>query len=760
MSASAVLWGWLAASALDGGQAPEVAPAVAGLDGGTFEAPGGEVAGAPGPRDAAAGADLPPVGRAWGTVLAKGSRGAVVGARLVATLPSGATVSAEADDHGRFAMDVPCGRFDLAARAPGYEPVLLAGDACGEPARLVVRLPPRSNLPPYETVVVAPSGAPSVELRGPELTSTPGSLGDPFRAIESLPGVATVAWPAPIYAIRGSNPGNTGYFLDELQVPLLFHLLLGPAVIHPALFEGIDFYPGGYPARYGRFVAGIVAARTRAPPEERVRAVAEVRLYDAGALVSAPFPDDNGGVAVAFRYAYTGLLLSRFRDDLKLSYWDYQARAERRWRGWRLTLFVFGSSDDLRYHPSSFLGPGLGASDADLEDRYQNQQYLLRFHRASLRATRRLGGGQLSGHLAVGSDRSTAPLAQVFPVSLRSVSLLPRLAYQRPAAWGDWQTGLEAQLQWFRPWSTVEESGAWDLARRRAAALVAGYGAAAVRLGSRLTLTPGLRLDSYTISGTTKLDLGPRLAARLALDEQTWLAASGGRTSQAPSLTVQFPAAESFGLALLGLQTSWHGSLGLGTRRWVGFELEVTGFVQRYVLTDLRDPTLTEPDPLASDFLVRRDARAYGVEVMLRRPSSERLHGWLAYTWSKSERALGGGVIGPSDWDQRHILNLVAGYRLGRYSLGARLHAHSGQPKLVSGERAETFVRLPAYYQLDVRLERRFLFDTFSLDLYVEVVNTTMSRQVYGLKQDRQTGEIDEYSLRLILPSVGIRAEL
>jgi hypothetical protein len=208
------------------------------------------------------------------------------------------------------------------------------------------------------------------------------------------------------------------------------------------------------------------------------------------------------------------------------------------------------------------------------------------------------------------------------------------------------------------------------------------------------------------------------------------------------------------------LQTSWQASLGIGTRRLPGVEIELSGYVQRYVLTDLRDPALADPDPLASDFLIRRDARSYGIEVMARRPPSERLHGWLSYTLSKSERALGGGVIGPSDWDQRHILNLVLGYRLGRYTLGARGHLHSGQPVLINGQQAEAFVRLPTFYQLDLRAERRILFDSFSLDIYAELVNATMSRQVYGLNQDAATGAISQYSLRIILPSIGIRAEL
>lgn len=682
-------------------------------------------------------------GRLHGHVLAKGSRGPVSAAKIVAIRADGSALAGEAGDDGSFDLPIPCGPSAVTVRAPGFDPLVLEHDACATSAPLVLRLVPRPNLPVYETVVVAARDEPSVALRGSELVSTPGSLGDPFRTIESLPGVATVAWPAPIYAIRGSNPGNTGYFLDDVQVPLLFHLALGPSVIHPGFFDSMAFYPGGYPARYGRYAAGIVTSQTRAPAEDRVHAAAEVRLYDAGGMLSVPWPDGNGGVAAAFRYSYTGALLSLLRNDLRLNYWDYQLRADRRVRGWALSLLLFGSGDDLAYR----LNPG-----------GPEREYLLRFHRASLRASRSVGEGRLSASLALGADHSTAPIVQNFPITADATSIIPRASYLRETARVDYEVGVDGQAQWLRPMAGAVEAGASDLARTRTAVLWAGYASASIRATQRLSLTPGLRLDSYTISGVTKSDLGPRLSARLALDEKTWLTGSGGRFSQAPSLTVQIPAAENFGLALYGLQTAWQGSLGFGTRRVPGVDVEVTGYIQRYVLTDLRDPALINPDPLASNFLVRRDARSYGMEVLIRRPASERLHGWISYTLSQSQRALG-GVIGPSDWDQRHILNAVLGYHLGRYELGARGHLNTGRPVLVNGGQAETFVRLPTFYQLDLRAERRILFDTFTLNAYVELVNATLSREVYELDQ-QPSGELSQRSLRVVLPAIGIRGEL
>lgn len=256
------------------------------------------------------------------------------------------------------------------------------------------------------------------------------------------------------------------------------------------------------------------------------------------------------------------------------------------------------------------------------------------------------------------------------------------------------------------------------------------------------------------MSGVEKADLGPRLSARLAVGDRSWLTAAGGRFTQTPSLPLQLPGAESFGLALYGLQSSWQGSLGVGTRRAHGLELSLTGYLQRYVLTDLRDPAITTKIDLADDLLVPRDALSYGLEIMIRRAQTERLYGWLSYTLSQNLRAFGGGVIGPSDWDQRHILNLVLGYRLGPYTIGGRAHFNTGRPVLVG----DNFVRLPPYYQVDLRADRRFVFKSYSLELYAELLNATLNTEVLSLTA-ASNGQISQNGYRIVLPSIGVHAE-
>jgi hypothetical protein len=144
---------------------------------------------------------------------------------------------------------------------------------------------------------------------------------------------------------------------------------------------------------------------------------------------------------------------------------------------------------------------------------------------------------------------------------------------------------------------------------------------------------------------------------------------------------------------------------------------------------------------------------------MIRLPPNERVYGWLSYTLSQNRRTLAEGIDGPSDWDQRHIANALLGYRIGRTTLGARAHLNTGRPVSVTDGQPGTYVRLPAFYQLDLRVERRFIFNSFTLDLYLEMANATWTREVFRIDREA-SGQLTERSYRIVLPSLGIRGEI
>src|SRR5205814_10420543 len=153
------------------------------------------------------------------------------------------------------------------------------------------------------------------------------------------------------------------------------------------------------------------------------------------------------------------------------------------------------------------------------------------------------------------------------------------------------------------------------------------------------------------------------LTVRVRPAGDVWLKATVGRFAQMASLPVAVPGFEGFGLGDYGTQTSLQGSVGVEAPLREVLQLDATAFYQRLHLTDLQSLFLAEPE--TAPLVEVRDGRSYGLEVMLRRPAGKRLYGWLAYTLSKSERLIGYfRERVASDWDQRHILNLVVGYRL------------------------------------------------------------------------------------------------
>src|SRR5262249_36444611 len=74
------------------------------------------------------------------------------------------------------------------------------------------------------------AGAPErVTLRAEELTTVPGTFGEPLRVVATLPGVARSPFGLGFFLVRGANFQNTGFMVDGFPVPILYHLGFGPA---------------------------------------------------------------------------------------------------------------------------------------------------------------------------------------------------------------------------------------------------------------------------------------------------------------------------------------------------------------------------------------------------------------------------------------------------------------------------------------------------------------------------------------------------
>jgi hypothetical protein len=320
------------------------------------------------------------------------------------------------------------------------------------------------------------------------------------------------------------------------------------------------------------------------------------------------------------------------------------------------------------------------------------------------------------------------------------------------------EVGADAELQRFDPRPAPFQGKLSDLARVRRALSQGAFASIRFTLGERLQVTPGVRTDLYVEEGTSRFLVQPRLATRVVVGPRLTLKLDAGQFSQMASLPVNVAGFESFGLASIGLQRSDALSAGIRTRAPGDIEVDVTGYGQRMRVTDIRNLNLIDMMPQGDDYLALREGLGTGVEVMVRRPSHHRVHGWLAYTLSWSYRVVDGLRV-RSDWDQRHILNLVGGWRVGRgYSVGARLHFHTGRMAPLF-DNMGSYVQLPNNYRLDLRAERRFYFDRLVMDLYIDIANATFQKEIVQYVYVGN-GESVPQHIFIVLPTIGVHVEL
>jgi hypothetical protein len=173
---------------------------------------------------------------------------------------------------------------------------------------------------------------------------------------------------------------------------------------------------------------------------------------------------------------------------------------------------------------------------------------------------------------------------------------------------------------------------------------------------------------------------------------------------------------------------------GLGVERDLGGGYDVDAQVYYGWMDPIYyDFTLSAQTPRSQsetdDFLRRGLGRSYGLELLLRKRDQGTFFGWISYTLSRSER-LHGEVWKPYDLDRTHILQLVGGLQLPRnWEIGTRLLLQTGRP---SSGPYEKLVRVDPFWRLDLRIDKRVVYEGMLFDFYVEVLNAGVVAEDVG----------------------------
>lgn len=723
-------------------------------------------------------------------------RGQVVDASSDAPLPdvlvvaegTGARVTTDAE--GRFEFEgMPPGRLALYVSVVGYglaRPVVEVSTS-GVTDVVLPLAPGPGAYTEQLTVRGSEEGAPGatptvVSIGARELQELRGVLADdPFRAMQTMPGAATGDDYRAEFSARGSDFQHMGLSLDGVPAPWLVHGVRAVedtatiGMLNGDLLDEVTLTSGASPQLLGNRTGAWIASVMREGSRDATRVAGMLSGTGASLVAEGPLGRMRRGSWVgSIRQSYIDWLLRQLdtQEQTTFGFTDAQAK------------LVFDVTPRHQLQLSGVAGRSL----------MDEQDELLTLN--GVRA------GRARTAMAIASWRASLGSAIVATQRSAWSGLQFRNTNdfgQEVAQGREWNWTYRADLgyaprSWLaldggvaidRDWATFRRqqygpSGGSDPVLRtwynfeRSRWRRGGYARARLQPSSRIAVDAGVRADLETLyqQGASS----PWALVRWTPLDRWSFAVGGGRASQAADLA-QIPAT---GDTRLDPERAAYLDASASYRLSPALRLEVAAFHRDesdVLQQDLPMPRLVDGVPVVPPatgyWRNALNVEARGVELSLRRSAPSGLVGWVSYAYGQTrntEVATGEQYWG--DFDQRHLLNVHAAYRLSsRTNLSGKLRIGSNMPipgyfdrvdeeLALGGTRNDA--RLPTYARLDLRFNRAYDFTRRRLTLYVEVINV-LNRENVGRTDGtiRTNGSVNGFveTMFPLLPSAGLRIE-
>ena len=726
-----------------------------------------------------------------GRVREKGTKKILEGVNVF-VLPS--KLKGTTDRDGRFVISgVPTGRFSVVVNLPGYQKLEIEDEQSSggslEDRDLYLE---KTSYLVYETTVFGRKDKrdeSSKSLTQEQFLTVPGAQGDPIKAVQNLPGVNRPPQGLASVIIQGSAPQDTAYQIDGHEVPIIFHFGGLSSVMLPEALERVDYLSAGFGPENGRANGGLVNVFTSNPRTDRYRGFGFFDVYNAGFKLEGPLPGPgDGGFIIGGRQSYVGevlkSILNKASDDLAFTVaptfsdlsgifrWKLGEKDE-----FKISSIVSSDSLDLlfedptlgagfsnktlfyrlipqwthRFSPDlvgrfslgfgrDFINFGIGSNNFDLDNTQLTTRgeldwkvspswktqlgydHLYTRSNVSFRLPNTLSEGGISNPFAAGESRE----ASVNDVGLRQIG-----------------------LYWRNEWRPGGEDSAWSL-------------------------LPGIRTEWLT--DTREFIVLPRFATKYQIDDSLFVRLGSGLYAQAPEPQ---QSAGTYGNPDLSAPRAAHLAISAekdfregGSR---GFVL-TGGLFHRwfYELVEQSTDQIERDGATVPEYYDNTGAgRAYGAEV-LTRMELQPFTGWLSYTLSRSVRSSSGGAEQLFQYDQTHLLTAVAAWDLpANWRISSRMRYTTGNPYTpINGSvfdadnnvffpvRGDFFSeRLDPFFQLDVRVDKKWVFDTWILWLYLDIQNATNQKNVEQLQYAYDYSESAAVNGLPVVPSFGLKAE-
>lgn len=669
-----------------------------------------------------------------------------------------------------------------------------------------------------------------------EIERNPGGNRDISRVIQSLPGVASPPSFRNDIIIRGGAPNENKFYLDGVEVPNINHFATqgssgGPVgLINVNFIKEVDFYSAAFPANRGNATSSIFDFTLKDGNPEKIKANITVGSSDYGLTLDGPIGEKTTYV-FSIRRSYLQLLFSALKLPFLPIYNDAQFKVKTKINAKNeISLIGLGALDQFEINT----GVNDGVDDPVTLERNQfilgnlvsNDQWNYTIGAAYKHFSENsfqqvvVSRNHLDNRaVKYFNNDESIEANKILDYRSQEIENKIRLEHTWRGEGWKWNVGVGYENALFtnRTYNRfVTASGEQLVADFRSELNLNKYSVftqiSKGFIADRLKFSLGVRTDvaGYNDAMENPIDqLSPRLSASYLFAPKWSLNASVGRFFQLPPYTILGYRDNANNLVnkqngITYIQAD-HAVLGLEYLPFTNTKISLEGFYKVYDNYPFLTRDRVSLANLGSDFGVIGNGpavplsggRAYGLEFLIQQKLTKGFYGILAATLVKSEFEDKNGDLRPSAWDNGQIVTLTAGKKFkGDWEVGARFRYLGASPytpydAALSSDR-ETWdlrgVALPDYerlneertgavHQLDMRVDKRWFFAKWSLDLYLDIQNVynfqaPLAPSLTVVRDDNgdplvdptdprrySTKEIQNFS-GTILPSIGIIIEL
>ena len=550
-----------------------------------------------------------------------------------------------------------------------------------------------------------------------------GGAADVLQAVQLQPGATRVGEGGDVYT-RGGDASETSLIVNGARVLSLarFEGLNGSmfGAIEPFVVKTVRYSSGGFGARHGNALSGVLEIETDGRPRER-QTRAGISLVQASATLRSPTSTRTGGW-ISGRVSHTGALLQTHgrADEFDGAPQSQEmigsfVAAPTPFTEFRATAIV--EHDESRRYINAAGWRGSFDSRGDTRALMLSSRWISSTSPVVVRGT--LSGSSRSNDWSFGvlaRDRDESSVGARIDTEWQARESLMFRAGVEQGTHFRFETGTiptSASVSVGSPVSRLDD-------QRSAAGQVGGYTEAELSLG-RISVTAGMRADR--LPGERHVTLDPRLALSMQHGQQWTSKLSGGVFHQGRWRgDAAIPdAGTPSGLPL----TARHLVFGIERESSSGL-LRAESYIKTY-----DDYRAFGAGPAIEASLVQ------GVDVIAQRTSG-RITGWVGYSLLGATSTLAGGQRVRSSFDVTHSATGSFTANGGDWSVGSTLRYGTGAPRtpILNGRttpdgRTEPVYgaimneRLPAYTRVDARLMRYLRFPGVLMTSFLEVLNAT-----------------------------------